>query len=540
VTKAWNGEPGAGIAAAFKKCRLVPAGIVGASASDPAWTAAVALAAGRGQLLAWIDGDFGGLSTQLNAAQFGTLDAAVTQAFHASTLTWHALGDDLETFTLCRNTALRVQIPAPPGGWDSRLPPRGDGPIAVTDALCRTPDGKRYAFAAQVPGDSVHAAYTAMCSLFLSRTSVFMFDGYADRTEKMFTEYSFSAVTNQLVAAGFQCSVHEGSKATASEWRALLPAGVDADVILVNSAGNSDFFQIGQNDNLWSTQIPVLNRPAALSMVHSFSLQMPDQSETIGARWLEHGVYAYAGSVEEPFLVAFVPPRVLAARIATLTPFLVASRQWEGDFIPQAWRVATLGDPQMTITPPALIKRMDARRPASVPHAPEAGFVELRALAKSSLEATRTATDGTPYAQAMRALVLLGDDRVATQLWGIANSRGFASAVAGDALGPLFRMHDRAGFVQAWPHVQTPSALQRDMLWALWTPGLERLTDRAALNVLMKEARRPRSDMDAEFLLPFVKRIEGRESAGVWLNQLIGLEPGVDGKRRLAELQGKL
>jgi hypothetical protein len=540
IAKAWDGQASDTVANAYKNVGLTPAGIVAASTSDPAWTAALALAAGRGQLIAWIDGDYGGLSTQLTAAQFTQLESAVNAAFESSGLPWNSLGDKLEAFTLCRNVALRANIPDPPGGWNSRLPPRGTGPIAVTDALCRTPTGGRYAFAGQICGDSTRAAYAAMCSLFLSRTSLWMFDGYGDRTDEMFAQYGFGKAAEAMSAQGFSVAVTQGAKATAAAWKSLLPAALDADVVMVNSAGNSDFFQIGQHDNLWSTLVPLLNRPVALSMVHSFSLQMPDQQETVGWRWLEHGVYAYVGSVHEPYVVAFVPPRVVLERVLNGTPFLIASRQWEGDIIPQTWRIATLGDPLMTIASPAILKQMGARKPAVQPVAPDGGYVELRALAKSSMEATRTATDGAAYAQALRALLLLGDDKIAAQLFAIAHGKGQGPAVARDALGPLFRMKDRDGFMKAWILVDAPSNEDRDMLWALWAGGLGSPPDRAAATALQRAVRTPRADMDASFLVDPLKRLIGREAVAAWINQLIAAERDPDGKRRLAELQGKL
>lgn len=540
IARAWDGAATDSVPEAFKKVGLTPAGIVAASTSDPAWTAALALAAGRGQLITWIDGDYGGLSTQLTAAQFTQLDTAVTAAFRSAGLPWNALGDKLEAFTICRNIALRANIPDPPGGWNSRLPPRGTGPIAVTDALCRTPSGGRYAFAGQVCGDSTRAAYAAMCSLFLSRTSFWMFDGYGDRTDEMFAQYGFSKTADVLSSQGFTVTATQGAKATASAWKATLPTALDADIVMVNSAGNSDFFQIGQHDNLWSTMIPLLHKPVALSMVHSFSLQMPDQPETVGWRWLEHGAYAYVGSVHEPYVVAFVPPRVVLERVLNCTPFLIASRQWEQDIIPQTWRIATLGDPLMTIAPPSVLKQFGARKPPAQQTATNTTYVELRALAKSSMEATRAATDGVPYAQAMRALTLLGDDKIAAQLFSIAHSKGHGAAVARDALGPLFRMKDRDGFMKAWTLMEAPSNEDRDMLWAMWAGGLGSPPDRAAATALQRAVRTPRADMDASFLMDPLKRAIGREAVALWLNQLIAAERDADGKRRLAELQGKL
>lgn len=536
VAQAWGGDPSAGVAAALNARNLTPQGLVGASAADPAWPAALALAAGRGQLVAWVDGSFGSPNAVLDAPTFQQLDAAVRKAFEQSGFRWNVLGDELETFTLCRNTAYRVNLPSPPGGWDPRLPPRDPAPLAVTDALCRTEAGARYAFAAQIPGDAVRSSSMAMCSLFLARTTVWMWDGYADRKGNMFAEFGFAQAASQLSAAGFTCQVNEGANAAVTSWKSMLPTGVNADVLLVNSSGNWDFFQLAREQQLWATDVPLLQKPAVLSMVHSFSLQLPERPDSIGARWLDHGVYAYAGSVQEPYLPAFVPPRVLADRLLSTTPFLVASRHWPGDVIPQVWRIATVGDPLMTLPTPAVAKGLGARKPAE----PPPGATELHAEARQAMEATRTATSAAPYAAAMRALVQMGDDRVAAQFWAVAQAKGQAKAVASAALGSLFRMRQRDAFTAAWQLVDAPTAEQRDMLWAMWGPELPRLTDKAVVAVLRKAVRGPRTDMDAEALLPAVRRAEGRDAAAGWLNDLLKATDDAGTKRNLAALQGKI
>ncbi|MFM9169098.1 MAG: hypothetical protein ACKOTD_02975, partial [Phycisphaerales bacterium] len=109
LARAWGGDPAAGSAAAMRAVGLVPAGIVAASTSDPAWVAALALAAGRGQPIAWIEQPLGTSANDVvDAASFTAFDTAVRSAFETSGMSWTALGDDLDTFTLCRRVANRV------------------------------------------------------------------------------------------------------------------------------------------------------------------------------------------------------------------------------------------------------------------------------------------------------------------------------------------------------------------------------------------------------------------------------------------------
>ena len=540
IARAWNGDPAKGQVAALAGVGLVPAGMVVASVADPSWTAAVALAAGRGQPLLWGEQPLGGSANDiLDAGSFAAFDAAVREAFASSGLRWNALGDDLETLTICRRAALRVSLPSPPGGRNPQLP-KDDGPLALTDALCRNPDGSRYAFASQVFGDRARAASMAMCALFLRRDEAWMFDGYAQRgSSGAFPAYSFAKAVPMLSDAGMRTRAWQGSDGTTSGWRSMLPKGILADLVFVNSSGHADFFELEPSSVVPSTDIPVLRTPVALSMVHSFSLQQPDSEWTIGGRWLAHGAYAYMGSVHEPFLLAFVPPETFAQRLLSLAPFVVAGRQWQGDPIPQAWRVASIGDPLMTVPAPRVMATMPGRDAAP---APGEGEVDVRAEARSALERTKSAASAgaaaADYALAMRDLVLVGDDALAAQLWKLARAKGAGEAVAGIALGPLFRAGTRSEFMDAWALAKAPSAEERDMLWQLWAVDLPSLRDRAAVAALKAAVREPRLDMDAKALVGAVRAVDGRVAADSWLNDLIVRANEPDTKRALAQLQG--
>ena len=540
IARAWGGTPEAGPVAALREAGVVPAGIVAASASDPSWTAALALAAGRGQPLVWLEQPLGSSANDVvDAAAFGAFDASVRAAFETSGLSWTGLGDQLDAFTLCRRAGVRVSLAAPPGGRNPGIPADA-GPFALTDALCRHPDGSRYAFAAQVHGDAVRATSMAMCSLFLRRVEAWAFDGYGGRgTAAPFEQYGFARVVPALESAGFKVRSWQGDDGTVDAWRGLLPTGISADLMFLNSSGNADFLELARSASAPSTDIPVLRRPLALQMVHSFSLQVPDAEWSVGGRWLAHGAYAYVGSVHEPFLLAFVPPSVFVDRLAALTPFLVAGRQWQGDTIPQVWRITTIGDPLMTVPAPRTVAMLPPRLAA----APAEGEADLRAQARAALERSKTAVDAdavaSALADAMRDLVACGDDAVAAQLWQLARSRGpaAAAAVAPRALGPLFRAGARAAFMEAWPLVARPTAEERDMLWQLWAIDLRQTRDRAAVATLKSAVREPRLDQDARALLPAVRAVEGDAAAVEWLNGLMQRTQDAELKRRLAQLQ---
>jgi hypothetical protein len=538
IAKSWGGDASTGSIGAMRAIGLVPAGIVAASVKDPAWTAALALAAGRGEPLVWIEEPVGsGANDVLGASAFTVLDVAVRNVFASCGLRWDRLGDDLDTFTLCRNAALRVDLPSPPGGRNPQLP-KENGPLSVTDALCRNQDGSRWAFAAQIFGSRERAASMAMCSLFLHRTDAWMFDGYSKRTGNMWSTFSFEKGAPILAEEGFTTKRWDGDDGTMASWRSLLPKGISADILFMNSSGNPDYFEAEPNSVAPSTDIPVLRKPLALAMTHSFSLQQPDSGYTVGGRWLDHGVYAYVGSVHEPYLPAFVPPSLIIQRMAGYCPFLIAGRQWEGDTIPQVWRIATIGDPLMTVPAPKTIAMLPGRDPAP---AIGPGETDVRASARAALERVKTADPAAlrdAIGTAMHDLVLTGDDAVAAQLWKLAKAKGAADAVARTALGPLFRAGTRADFTDAFAMAKEPTAEELDMLWQLWALDLATVRDPAVVSLLKANLRGPRLDMDAKVLLPAVRSLDGKVAAVEWLNGLIIRAPDPEGKRKLAELLG--
>jgi len=365
-----------------------------------------------------------------------------------------------------------------------------------------------------------------------------MFDGYSKRTGNMWSAFSFEKGAPILAEEGFTTKRWDGEDGTMASWRSLLPKGISADILFMNSSGNPDYFEAEPNSVAPSTDIPVLRKPLALAMTHSFSLQQPDSGYTVGGRWLDHGVYAYVGSVHEPYLPAFVPPSLIMQRMAGYCPFLIAGRQWEGDTIPQVWRIATIGDPLMTVPAPKTIAMLPGRdaAPAVGP-----GETDVRASARAALERVKTA-DPAALREAIRTakhdLVLTGDDAVAAQLWKLAKAKGAADAVARTALGPLFRAGTRADFTDAFAMAKEPTAEELDMLWQLWALDLATVRDPAVVSLLKANLRGPRLDMDAKVLLPAVRSLDGKVAAVEWLNGLIIRAPDPEGKRKLAELLG--
>jgi hypothetical protein len=215
------------------------------------------------------------------------------------------------------------------------------GVVAVSDLLCRSESGSRWAYTGMIFGSEVRCAYLAMCSMFLARDDVWLFNTYPPAEPT----YGMEDAAAKLRERQYAVRVTQGDDAGAKPWQRMLPGGIGTDAFFMNSRGNGDFFELVKG-TAFPDDVPMLNRPTILHLIHSWSMQNPNMIGSVGGRWLEHGSYAAVGSCWEPYLAAFVPPSLLAERLRNYIPFLVAARWWddEGAFC-KVWRVQTFGDP---------------------------------------------------------------------------------------------------------------------------------------------------------------------------------------------------
>lgn len=478
---------------AFKAVGFEPCGMVFASMGDPAWTAAVALAAAHGQPIGWIDRDLGAPWSSMPAASVVELCDTIERSVAATGLSWPKLGDAVDAVTLCRTASGRAIVPP---GTRFKLPEgasvKPDEAVSLTDALCRNADGSRWGVAGWIFGDSTRSAYMAMSALFLDRTSALCFNSY--QSDGQWGRYGMADAVEMFKQAGLEVTLIDGPQATGAAWINMGMGGISPDVLLVNTSGNVDFFDLWGQARMRPEQVPVANRPLAMQFIHSWSLGTPEVVDTIGGRWLDHGVYAYVGSVWEPFLSAFVPPILFTERFVNLVPFGWCAR-WTDGPMDALWRVTVIGDPLMTTLGP---KR---DRPSRVkPTAPDAatGQSDLKQVARDALVSAQSSGAASDYARALRALVLAGDDALAAQVWAVALSKGAAAECAPDAMGPLFRARDADGVVAAMRAMPAEKVTlrDRDMLWQLWTPTLPSLRDPATLEWFLTQVRERRPYVD--------------------------------------------
>jgi len=474
-----------------------PAGAVIASGDDPAWTGALALSAGRLQPLLFLPLGARAPSGGLSIERADALARRIADALEERSIEYESLGD-LDAITLAAGVPVRVNI--------------GEGDLrALTDRIGRSSSDfgelgervappERWAWTGQIFGTEAYASYAAMCALFLDATSLWGFDSYDDRFGTAFR----IPPAGDLLAEhmGIAASVHEQPNNTLRHWRATTRLNLDHDLVLVNTHGNAPEFNF-TDGRAYAGDVPLLNTPAIVQFVHSFSMQRPDQPDTVGARWLLHGAYAYIGSMHEPYLDAFVPPHALAARLAEGWALGAAARPHDQGW----WRIAYYGDPLITLGPAG------NRAENPLPLAPVTPLNDAMA----------EALDRRDYASGVRLLAMLGRDHDAARLAeSILSDRPDAvtpELVAASA-GPLNRDGRHDTLLRLWTR-SGPDALATPLLAdALWASGRVLLTTDGrdeAMITLRRNLRPTLEAADAVELAEHIAMHEGRQAAASYL-----------------------
>lgn len=492
VAKVWGAEKADGTPgqtetiAAWKKLGHTPPGLVVVGADDTAWTAAVALAAGRGELLLGTKVK-GPVDRACSPDEADVLSREVEAAAAASGYSWRGLGDDLEAVTLCAGVPNRI-IKGP------------NDFFAMTDKIGRLGDGlaakERWAWAGQIFGSPGHAAYMAMCALFIEPRGAWLFDGYEDGPP--WNQFSCREAAKVLGQVKLPCEVIGPPGNDLARWQGRAARPVEAGLILVNTKGNDDFFDLNKGRAV-PGDVPQLTLPAAVSMVHSWSASNIGRRDRLAGRWLERGVFCYAGSVSEPYLQAFVPTPNVCGRMLAGAPFGASLRQ---DNAP-LWKIAIFGDPLFSLG--ATGKRVGDDPPL--------------AGVRSIDESLRDMLTQGDLDRAVRVLLTQGrDDAVTKVAEAVLNdpTQKLSPEAASDCVLPAFRMSRndlvwkifaRGGSVA----LHDPTLL--DALWLSTKPLLEGHAD-GALFGLMEHALRPdQAARDAGVLGRAILQVQGIDAA---------------------------
>ncbi|MEM9083461.1 MAG: hypothetical protein AAGB34_07690, partial [Planctomycetota bacterium] len=222
IANAWSAQNGESYRDAWSRLNFTPAGVVLASEKDEARLAAIALAAGRGQLLAWTEAPRGTPSASLSKEKLQGLRRVATDAADEAGVAWRELGDAIDAVTVCMSMPSRMT-------HEKQI-------YAMTDALGRYNDFDRYAYVGHIFGNAAESTYMAMCSLFVDLESAFLFDGYAGSN---FGDYALDSLDELARSQGWSTIFSKSGNADRELWRLLSRRGIEQSFIQVNTSGHA-------------------------------------------------------------------------------------------------------------------------------------------------------------------------------------------------------------------------------------------------------------------------------------------------------------
>ncbi len=452
----------------IREAKVPMVGVVLTDPDDAGWAGGLALAAGHVQPIGFVESP-GRLNVRLEQDALATIETNARAFCDAVELSWAEPIDEVDAITLAFDCP--VKAASGKGGNDV---------VATTDALGRLTPGsaQRWAWTGQlVCTDEARTVYQAMCSLFLAYHSAWIFDSYQSGTG--WSQFDGTLASEKLIGSDWTTTVFDAPKQDLTTWRAASARGIDAGLILVNSMGNPDFFRL-VNDDAYPGDVPLLRQPAGVHFVHSFSAARPASLDTVAGRWIEHGAYAYLGSVQEPGLSGFVATPIVAERLAGGFPFGCSVRHRS-----EPWKLAALGDPLATFHATGV--RVEDACPL-----PGTRSVE---------ESARSAVREEKFADAIRDFMLAGQTESAARLaTGLLEeqSRAFDAALARASLLPLFLAGRPEHVFACFSKLDHQDQQDPLLLDALWHTGRLRVyADEAVLDLLRMHLRPGQEAEDA-------------------------------------------
>lgn len=486
---------------ALRRLREVGLGVNGAvviDANDDAWVAGLALAVARTQAVLFAEST-GGVGSLGSPEMAGRLSESITTQLDRLGLSWRELGDEIDSVTLAMNTFTKVND----AGYRGQKTQ-----TSITDRITRhdAPTGPRWAWAGVVHGSASEAMYRAMCGLFLPVESAWLFDGYVGG--QPWDAFDLTAAAGELRRVGVRSTVIDRPDNGAAAWRRATSGGIDADLVMINSKGLVGSFDVSE-ETLQAGAAPILRRPAIGVMVHSWSASEPARATSVAGRWLEHGAYAWYGSVQEPMLNAFVPSPSVAQRFAAGLPLAAAVAYDDGP----GWKLLYLGDPLLTAGKAENLGTRSDEQP-TIP-----GSVPIE-------DEMRTAAKDRDFAKAIRSLVMLGRDADASRLArGILKDRpeAFTAAVVNAAVLPLFRDGRSIEAIEAAGRLGQGDLLGLTSADAIWHAARTIRPDEFTpemIETLGANLRRGQIPQDAAELGSIVKVRSGGQEAGRFLSRV--------------------
>ncbi|MFO0856322.1 MAG: hypothetical protein U0640_03065 [Phycisphaerales bacterium] len=496
VNRAWDfaeDTTAGGFVVGLRDRKSAPPGVVVLDLEDEAWVAGAALAAHRGQpvivqdLPRAVDGVF-------NVQQADELNKAIEDAAGGMGLEYSGAGDEVESVTITANCPAKIFT----GGADE---------LALSDRIGRPGKGvemsDRWAWCGQIFGSAPRAAYVAMSSIFLVPRSAWMFDGYPD--EGVWGTYDLTKAGDELREHAWQVEVMDKPNQSSRDWRVRASRTVDAGLMMVNTKGNADFFDL-ETGQCKPDDVPFLDQPSILHIIHSWSARAPGNRDLLAGRWMERGVYCYIGSVHEPYLQAFLPGSNIVKRVLAGGTLAAAVRHDKR----QVWKIAYFGDP-LIVLHSGMTRTNEAM--------PLTGANDLLGDLREMLKGER-------FAEGFRTLVMCGKDNELSRL---------ASAIVRDkptsltpssvelAILPMFREQKIDDLFAAYKLLDSVTAKRGDLRDALWLAAYQRLSKPTPelAQLLRANVRIPNIGRDAPAAASAIARSgDGDAAAKAWLEQL--------------------
>lgn len=334
---------------------LVPQGIVITNVHDAELAGAVALAAGRHQIIGFATCDqkrSDKVNVWDNSAYERTkekLRKEVLSQVEEWGYPYKGLGEGIDYITLALNMShtYRYERPGTDKGYDPGY--------AITDAIGRlTPSGvidvdvaedprkgqpSIYAYGGQlIEAAPQMAVYQAMASLFAETRKAFYYHGWN-------SIHGLEGVKGSQVLRTVVNTINRDRRsdplATLDQWRRLTRPEHGYGFIHVAAAGGAyDWFDGKVAD------IPD-GVPCVVYFAQSGSTANPAVTDTLAGRWLYNGAYVYYGAASEPYAHAFNAAQVVAQTLVAGGTFGEAFQR--KDTLPRQfrrpWRICYIGDP---------------------------------------------------------------------------------------------------------------------------------------------------------------------------------------------------
>ena len=386
--------PPAAIRERWSRTAGAPAGVVVSSLDAAQLPAAVALAAGRRQILLLADPKLAPKGSTIKFEDKERLRGWLMASLREWGLSFEELGDSIDFVTLAAE-------------WPCRYQMRTGiflGVRALDDALTRRDDDRRFAFCGRIIGSQAQAAYMAMCSLFLKPDRGLLFDTYGGRAASIWRGYGMAQAAKRL-APLMDLTHLTGKEASLAEWHRQTMPLCRFGLVCVNSSGGSRNWSVPGGGG--TTEDVPHTAPCMVHFTHSGSASAPQDPNSIAGRWLSNGAYLYFGALAEPYLSAFVPANEYAQRLSRGWPAGAAFRRLDGESFWTPWRLWLIGDPL------AALHARRERGPAPTLHLP-AGTARMAKLKADLAQVDDAGQRAKILAELCRTAFVLGLDAAAS------------------------------------------------------------------------------------------------------------------------------